>query len=68
MSTFEEWRNRKRYAVLTPEIAALIDNDDLVQAIVDHVEDVRLRGVDRDSADAKRIVASLPPPMRVAVT
>lgn len=68
MSTFEEWQNRRRYPVLTPEIAAAIDNDDLVQAIVDHVADVRLKNVDRDSADAKRIVAALPPAMRVAVT
>lgn len=68
MSTFEEWQNRKRYPVLTPEIAATIDNDDLVQAIVDHVEDVRLKSVDRDSAEARRIVAGLPPAMRVAVT
>lgn len=68
MSTFREWQDRKRYSVLTPEIVAAIDNDDLVQAIMDHVSDVRLKGVDRDSAEAKRIVASLPPPMRVAVT
>ncbi|MFN0135425.1 MAG: DUF4375 domain-containing protein [Phycisphaerae bacterium] len=66
--TFAERENRKRYAVLNPDVLAGIADDMLVQAIIDHIQDVRLTGLERGCAEEYARVEALPANLRPFIT
>jgi len=59
--SIREFTARRKYRVLTPAVMAEIPDDRLVQAVVDHVVDFRVRG---DLAHHREIVDALPPGQR----
>lgn len=62
--TFDEWKNRKRYGTLDPDVLGGIDTGLLAQTIVDHIEDVRLAGLERGGAQEYARVEALPENLR----
>jgi tetratricopeptide (TPR) repeat protein len=60
-ATIREFTSRRKYRVLTPAVIAEIPDDRLVQAVVDHVVDFRVRG---ELARHREIVDALPPGQR----
>lgn len=66
--TFDEWKNRKRYGTLDPDVLGGIDTGLLAQTIVDHIEDVRLVGLERGGAQEYARVEALPENLRPFIT